>query len=60
MFSLTVLLIRSFKEDIPILVLTQAADSDEEPLSPPPIVFSPVWRLSTYISSLLNFNYFQP
>ena len=30
MVSLTVLLIRSFKEDVPILVLTQALDSDDE------------------------------
>ena len=45
MVSLTVLLIRSFKEDVPILVLTQALDSDDESLSsspPPAIVFTPV------------------
>lgn len=42
---LTVLLIRSFKEGVPILVLTQALDSDDESLSsspPPAIVLSPV------------------
>ena len=31
-----------FKEEIPLLVLSQAADSDEEPCSPPPILFCPV------------------
>jgi len=49
MFLLTVLLIRSFKEEVPILVLTQALDSDDESLSsspPPAIVLSPVWLLS--------------
>ena len=49
MFSLTVLLIRSLKEEVPILVLTQALDSDDESVSsspPPAIVFSPVWLLT--------------
>ena len=52
MFSLTVLLIRSLKEEVPILVLTQALDSDDESLSsspPPAIVFTPVWLLSLYL-----------
>lgn len=47
--SLTLLVLRSFKEEIPILVLTQVGDSDEdEPCSPPPIGFSPVWFLYAY------------
>lgn len=47
--SLTLLVLRSFKEEIPILVLTQVGDSDEdEPCSPPPIGLSPVWFLYAY------------